>query len=148
MPRLPALLFACAALAAGTAARAAQTTWLTIMGDPSDAASDVVQIEPESVVVFSNLRTIRIRVSRAHPRKGYDERPYRGFIGAVHIDCANATARYRQLQLFSGPLWTGASRVVNYTDAAMPPMAFRDIEPNPTARIVQAACTIDRVQTK
>ena len=122
--------------------------WLTITGDSRAAAADTVQFSPESVVVFADLRTMRIRVSRAHDRKGYDDRPYRAYVSTVHIDCMRLTARFRQLQLFAGPLWTGASRVIAYRDADMPPMAFNEIEPNPSARIVQAACSIDRVQAR
>ncbi|RZL67062.1 MAG: hypothetical protein EOP77_05985 [Variovorax sp.] len=135
-------------LAAGVAAAADRLTWLTVVGDSGSATSDSVQIEPESMMVFSGLRTIRIRVSRAHERTGYDDRPYRSYIASVQIDCSNLSANFRQLELFRGPLWTGDARVLNYREADMPLMVFRDVQPNPTSRIVQAACSIERVQTK
>ena len=135
-------------LAASAAAAADRLTWLTVVGDSASAASDSVQIEPESVVVFASLRTIRIRVSRSHERTGYDDRPYRSYIASVQIDCSNLSASFRQIQLFMGPRWSGDSRILNYREADMPPMVFRDFQPNPTSRIVQAACSIDRVQTK
>lgn len=150
MPPRPfaAALLCLAALAAAGASATERTTWLTVVGDVADASSDTVQIEPESVVVFSSLRTIRIRVSRGHERTGYDDRPYRSYIASVQIDCSNLSASFRQIQLFQGPHWSRDSRVLNYREADMPPMVFRDIQPNPSARIVQAACSIDRVQTR
>ena len=147
LPR-PLLATALLCLAAGVCTAADRLTWLTVVGDAQDASADTVQIEPESVVVFSSLRTIRIRVSRGRERSGYDNRPYRSYIASVQIDCPHESASFRQIQLFLGPLWTRDSRVLNYREADMPPMVFRDIQPNPSSRIVQAACSIERVQTR
>lgn len=150
-PRASSIGFALAAallVACAPAGAAPLTTWFTLLGNPDDARADTVQIEPETVVVFSNLRTMRIRTSRGQERSGYDGRAYRSYVAMVHIDCNDKSARFRQIQLFAGPLWTGNQRIVNYDDAQMPPMAFRDMRPNPAERIVLAACTIDRVQSR
>ena len=122
--------------------------WFSITGDPGDATVDTVQVAPDSVVVFSNLRVMKIRTSRAAPRQGFDGAPYRSYLSAVQIDCDNNEARFRKLELFNGPLWTGPSREVEYADADMPKMGFLDMQPNPAERIVQAACVVGKVQTR
>ena len=120
--------------------------WLTLAGDPQNQQADTVQVQPDTLVVFAEFRTIHIRVNRAGARPGYDGQPYRSYNGLVHVNCEAQKARFRKLQLFANPLWAGAERSVEYTDKNMPPMAFVGIQPNPNKRIVQAACSLEAVR--
>ncbi len=122
--------------------------WFSITGDPDDAAANTVQVAPDSVVVFANLRFVKVRTNRAAVRQGYDGIPYRSYVSTAQIDCDTHAARFRKLELFEGPLWTGPHRSLEYAEADMPKMNFRDMLPNPTERIVQAACVVGRVQTR
>lgn len=120
--------------------------WLTLAGDPQIPQVDTVQVQPDTLVVFAEFRTIHIRVNRAGTRPGYDGQPYRSYNGLVHVNCDSKKARFRKLQLFADPIWAGAERSVEYTDKNMPPMAFAGMQPNPNTRIVQAACSLEAVR--
>ena len=125
-----------------------QAHWLTMAGDLTTPQVDTVEVSPDSVTVFKNLRVMKIRTNRAANRITYDGLPYRSYHGTVHIDCDAKQARFRQMRYFLGPLWTGEARNVEYPEGDMPPVAFRDLNPNPVARIVQAACAIGTVQSR
>lgn len=126
----------------------AQSVWLAITGDATDAGVDTVEVSPDSVLVFQQLRVMKIRVNRASERVGFDELPYRSYLATVQVDCSAKKAHFRQLQLFAGPMRTGADRRLAYAEDHMRQMLFRDMEPNPVARIVLAACTIPSVQSR
>jgi hypothetical protein len=56
-------------------------------------------------------------------------------------DCAGNTARYLEISFYRQAAWSGAVTQVTPGPDTMPRwMLFRDIEPNPKARIVHAAC--------
>jgi len=126
----------------------AQTHWLTIVGDMTDPAVDTVEVSPDSVVGLDELRVMKIRTNRKQERITYDHKPYRSYFGSIQIDCVRKEARFRQIRYFLGPMWTGAARDVEYPEAAMPPVALRDFQPNPVQRIVQAACNISSVRSR
>jgi hypothetical protein len=130
------------------AAPACAESWFSITGDPADPAADTVQVAPDTVVVFTTLRVMKIRANRAVTRAGYDGVPYRSYVSTVQIDCETNEARFRKLELFYGPLWTGPNRVVDYPENEMPKMVFMDLQPNPVERIVQAACVVGKIQTR
>lgn len=122
-------------------------TWLTVAGDPQNQDADTVQVKPDTIVAFSELRTMQIRVNRSQPRPSYDGGPYRSYRAIAHIKCQTKDAKFRRLELYAGPLWTGASRTIEYQETKMPLMAFNDMRPNPNGRIIQAACTLQSVKS-
>lgn len=123
-------------------------TWFSIAGNPLDSAIDTVQAAPDTVVVFGNLRVMKIRTNRAAVRQGYDGLPFRSYLSTVQIDCESRDTRFRKLELFDEALWRGPSRMIDYADREMPKMVFQDMRPNPVARIVQAACEVGKVQSR
>ena len=66
-----------ASMLLAASANAEHVRWLTLQGDTTDVATDVVQVAPETITVFDNLRTMEIRVSRSAPRAAYDGGQYR-----------------------------------------------------------------------
>ena len=118
--------------------------WLTVEGDsiePFNALQNVVQADPASISDASGVRTMQIRVSRSDKRVSWDDVPYRSFTAQVEFDCEKKTARYISLTYFMEPAWRGISHETSvYPREKHRPMAFRSMEPNPTQRIVRAAC--------
>lgn len=139
--------FAIGLLVAGQCPALADT-WFSISGDPLNAGVDTVQVAPDTVVVFGDLRVMKIRTNRAAMRQGYDGVPFRSYVSTVQIDCESRDARFRKLELFFEASWSGPSRVIDYADREMPKMAFQDMRPNPVERIVQAACEVGKVQSR
>lgn len=146
--RLLATALAFAALSVTTPLRAAEPLWLTIMGDPTRQDVETVQVMADSVSLEGAIGSLRLRVSRTQSREGYDGQNYRSYVGWIKVNCPRREGRFQQLQFYSEPLWTGEVRVANYTDPNMPQLQFKDIEPNPTARLIRAACSIDKVKTQ
>ncbi|WP_298924901.1 surface-adhesin E family protein [uncultured Ramlibacter sp.] len=119
----------------------AQGIWLTVAGDPADKAVDTVQVDPIPLEVQDNARTMRVRVSRANPRTSWDGVPYRSYVADVLFDCGANTARYLSISYYALPHWPGQpSRTISYSGGEPRWMEFRQIEPNPTQRILNAAC--------
>jgi len=119
----------------------AQTVWFTVAGDPANAALNTVQVDPVPVDVKDGVRTMRVRVSRSLPRTSWDGVPYRSYESLVVFDCAKDSARYLSITYFTQPLWAGpSSQTVSYATGEPRLMLFRDVEPNPTQRILHAAC--------
>jgi hypothetical protein len=59
----------------------------------------------------------------------------------VRFDCANKVARYASLDFYLEPLWQGKSHQTStYPEGVMRRMEFRDVTPNPTQRLIRAAC--------
>ncbi len=84
---------------------------------------------------------MRVRVSRATPRTSSDGVPYQSYESQVVFDCFNHVARYSTLVLYMRPAWRGVSHNTTvYTKANPQWMEFGDVVPNPTARIIRAAC--------
>lgn len=126
-------------LAAATWAQA-QGNWFTVAGNPADAATDTVQVDPVSVRRERDGRIMYVRVSRATPRRNWEGVGYRSYESEVHFDCRTRRAHYRQARFYDEPLWRGDAHTrTDYTDDPKP-MLFLDMAPNPTQRIVRAAC--------
>ncbi len=136
MPRK--ILFVLLWMVLAGAARS-ESTWLTVAGDPDDLATNVIQVDP--VDRDGDTRTMRVRVSRATPRVSWDGVPYRSYESNVLFDCSRQTARYLSITFFARPGWQGEPlRTVDYATGTPRWMEFRDVEPNPNRRIVNAAC--------
>lgn len=137
MKKLVALLSIAVTCAYGQAA------WFTVVGDLSDPAADIIEVDPMplSISASEGLRTLRVRVSRATPRTSWDGVPYRAYESLVVFDCFNHTAQYSTLVFYMQPAWRGVSHNTTVYAKANPRwMEFRDVVPNPTARIIRAAC--------
>lgn len=120
----------------------AQSTWLSIVGSFDEPQNDVVQVDPASISGSRSLPTLYVRVSRATLRSSWDDVPYRSYTSTVVIDCAEKTGRYTEINFFMIPLWEGKPhKSTTFTAYETRPLRFRDIEPNPTARIIRAACS-------
>jgi hypothetical protein len=133
----------------GCYAASAQTQWLSLVGDATEAMEDTVQVEPVTLNRVGNLRTVRIRVSRGTERTSWDGEVYRSYNAEVLIDCVAKTGRYLSIEFFVQPLWQGElhGKAV-YSKREIRPMLFRDMEPNPTQRLIRAACQSENVQAK
>lgn len=118
----------------------AQATWFTVAGNPLDPLADTVQVDPRAARSDSDVRTMSVRVSRAGPRKNWDGLPYRSYVSEVAFDCRAGRAEYRRASFYAQPLWQGP--VLHEADyqKAPQPMTFRGMSPNPTQRLVRAAC--------
>lgn len=134
-----------AVLCGGGAARA--EAWFTIQGDPKSSTVDTVQVSPETITVFEDLRTMKIRVSRGAMRRAYDGEPYRSYEAVAEVDCEQRQARYRRHTYFVEPLWAGPGRSYVPPEGQKPQLAFRSITPNPAQRLIQAACTLHEVKS-
>lgn len=127
-------------LALAAAAAQAQTAWFTVTGNPDDASVNTVQVDPVAIKTAGDFKTMNVRVSRSEPRTNWDGVPYRSYESRVVFDCRAGKASYLHASYYLEPLWQGAShKAVDYAGNPRP-MLFRNIEPNPTERIVRAAC--------
>ena len=128
-------------LLGGASVLHAQAAWFTVLGDPQDPALNTIEVDPVPVSVQGETRTMKIRVSRSLPRTSWDGVPYRSYTSTVQFDCANKTARYLSLDFYKEPLWKGESHQTStYPEGVVRQMAFRDVTPNPTQRLIRAAC--------
>lgn len=128
-------------LLGGASVLHAQAAWFTVLGDPQDPALNTIEVDPVPVGVQGELRTMKIRVSRSLPRTSWDGVPYRSYTSTVRFDCANKTARYLSLDFYKEPLWQGEPHQTStYPEGVVRHMAFRDVTPNPTQRLIRAAC--------
>ena len=119
----------------------AQTVWFTVVGEPANPAVNTVQVDPTPVDSTDTTRTMRVRVNRSEVRTSWDGVPYRSYESDVLFDCRANTARYLAIRYHLEPVWQGQPhRAVAYTTGTPRWMEFRQIEPNPTQRIVGAAC--------
>ena len=134
--------FALVALAGLICSGAAHATsnWFTVSGHPDRADVDTVQVDPVSIDRDAGSRTMNIRVNRAQLRRNWDGIPYRSYSAQVRILCGEGRAEYLNIRLHIQPLWVGAYQDAAYADKR-PPMVFRDARPNPTERILRAACS-------
>ena len=118
----------------------AQPGWFTVVGDPQDKAADTVQVDPDRVASADSSTAMNLRVNRAAPRFNWDGVPYRSYESRVVFDCQARRASYVAARFYAAPLWQGEPhQVADYADAPKP-VLFLDMKPNPTARIVRAAC--------
>jgi hypothetical protein len=134
-------IVSCLALGLPVCVANAQDAWLTLLGDPSQANTNTIQVEPAAIESKGSIRVLKVRVSRALPRTSWDGVPYQSYESFVVFDCEKRTARYRSIDYFAQPLWAGkAYRSVDYTQGEPRWMLFREVEPNPNVRIINAAC--------
>ncbi|RZI97485.1 MAG: hypothetical protein EOO54_29730 [Haliea sp.] len=133
-------------LALPLAAHSADGIWFTVIGDHLDPAAETVQVNPAPVSVTQHTRVMLVRTSRASLRTSWDGVPFRSYQASVEFDCTAGTARFQELTYFMQPAWTGAShRTMQYSRDNPRWMRFRDMAPNPTERIIKAACSFHRV---
>lgn len=119
----------------------AQDTWFTVIGDRADFSVDTVEVNPAPISSSGDNRLMNVRVSRREVRKSWDGVTYRSYQSVVKFNCAQNTAQFQQIRYFMLPAWKGESHTtMTYSDANPRDMRFRDVEPNPTARIIKAAC--------
>lgn len=125
----------------GTSAGAqSPSSWFTVTGDPERAEVDTVQVDPVAVARDADGKTMNIRVSRAALRHNWDGVPYRSYDAQVVFRCAEQRAEYRAVTYYLAPLWRGDPHVTVDYSSRPQPMLFKDAQPNPTQRIVRAAC--------
>lgn len=119
----------------------AQTPWLTVMGDPTNAGVDTIEVDPIPVSVEGDHRTMRVRVSRSSQRTNWDGIPYRSYESTVLFDCVSNTARYLEIKFYMQPSWKGEPHKAASYPGSMPRwMLFGEVDPNPYQRIIHAAC--------
>lgn len=118
----------------------AQTDWFTVTGNPRDASVDTVEVDPVAIQTHGALKTMNVRVSRATERLNWEKVPYRSYESQVVFDCRARKAEYLFATFYPVPLWQGPPhKVADYANDRRP-MRFLDVEPNPTNRIIRAAC--------
>lgn len=119
----------------------AQDAWLTVVGNPGDPESDIVDIQPQSLPSSPGGANYLVRVNRAKLRSSWDDIPYRSYTTSVVIDCYAKKSRHVSIAFHMMPLWAGKPHKTQVFSAAEErPMLFLSIEPNPTDRIIRAAC--------
>lgn len=124
----------------GTFLAHAESRWFTVIGDDRDGASDTIQVDPESMT-SGDIRTLKVRVNRAAQRTSWDKISYRSYVALVTFDCVERSARYVSATYYMLPLWKGEPyKTSDYTTGPVRPMRFLDVNPNPSARIIRAAC--------
>jgi hypothetical protein len=119
----------------------AQSDWLTVVGLQDDPSIDIVQVQLGARAAGSDLQAIKLRVNRAATRTSTDGVVFRSFIANAVIDCAAKSGRFTSSAFYALPLWQGqAHKTFAFSATDVRPMLFRSIEPNPTERIIRAAC--------
>jgi len=130
-----------AAWGAGPAVAAhVDRSWFTVSGDPSLPGAETVQVDPEALRSEGDARTMRVRVSRSQERRNWDDVPYRSYESRVVINCRSRRAHYLDAVFYSKPQWEGAVHHVADYQKNPQPMLFKGMTPNPTERIIRAAC--------
>jgi len=115
--------------------------WFTVLGDRADPTLNTIEVDPAPLEISDAGRTMSIRVSRSTQRTSWDGVPYRSYTARVLFNCTEGKAYYLSLAFYNQPLWRGASHTTStYTRENPRPMLFLDVEPNPTQRIIKAAC--------
>ena len=115
-------------------------SWLTITGSTADPDVNTIQIDPTPVDTRGQLRWMTLRLNRPKQRTSTDGIVFRSFVSVIEFDCEKRTARFTKTQFYNGPLWTSPGRTMDYPASMVRPMVFREIEPNPSERVIKAAC--------
>ncbi|SFM87888.1 hypothetical protein SAMN05444747_110110 [Variovorax sp. OV329] len=135
------LLWALVALGAGPAwAGHGDRDWFTVSGDPTLANGDTVQVDPVATRTEGDMRTMRVRVSRSQERRNWDDVPYRSYEARVAINCRSRRAHYLDAVFYLQPQWEGPAHLSANYQKNPQPMLFKGMNPNPTERIIRAAC--------
>ena len=122
-------------------AQAQATTWFNIVGDPANPDVNTIEVDPVPVTANGDLRVLRVRVSRSLTRTSWDAVSYRSYTSEVMFDCNAKSARYLAITYYRQPGWQGTPHKTSLYDQGEPRlMQFRDVSPNPNARIIRAAC--------
>lgn len=122
------------------ASAAAQAAWFTVTGNPQDPSVDTVQVDPVAMGGTGERRIMSVRVSRAQERLNWESEPYRSYEAQVVFDCRGRKADYRVVSFYRAPLWNGPVHKTTDYSGNPRPMRLLDVEPNPTTRIIRAAC--------
>ena len=117
--------------------------WFTVAGDPYTPEADTVQVDPLALQAEGNTRIMSLRVNRSRQRNNWEGRPYRSYAASVVVDCRAMQADYLEVTYYMQPLWQGEPYLRTDYTANQRRMLFKDMEPNPTARIIRAACRPD-----
>lgn len=125
---------------AGASWAHAQSNWFTVAGNPEEPTVDTVQVDPVSVLREREARVMQVRVSRSTQRRNWEGVAYRSYASEVVFDCRARRAHYRRASFYDEPLWRGQARIQTDYARDPKPMLFKDMAPNPTERIVRAAC--------
>jgi hypothetical protein len=126
-------------------AKTDDVSWLTVVGNAADPDINTILIDPTPVDVKGHLRWMTLRLNRAKQRTSTDGIVFRSFVSVIEFDCDKRTARFTKTQFYNGPLWTSPGRAMDYPASMVRPMVFREIEPNPSERVIKAACTSTEV---
>ena len=117
-----------------------ERSWFTVNGDANQVHVETVQVDPVAMRSEGDTRTMRVRVSRSQERRNWDDVPYRSYESRVAINCRTRRAFYLDATFYSEPLWRGnPHQAANYQKNPQP-MLFKGMNPNPTERIIRAAC--------
>ncbi|MDM0114104.1 hypothetical protein QTI66_18260 [Variovorax sp. J22R133] len=127
-------------LGLGACATQALAEWLTVTGDPRVATVNTVQVDPVALQVNGDFKTMTLRVNRSQERRNWEGVPYRSYHARVRFDCRVMRAHYVDAIFYMQPLWRGDPHQATDYSSNPKPMLFLDVEPNPTGRIVRAAC--------
>lgn len=119
----------------------AQSDWLTVVGYPDDPVIDTVQVQLEPRSANADMQNVNLRVNRAATRTSTDGVVFRSFVATAEVDCTAKKGRFTSAAFYTLPLWRGdPHKSFSFPPAQVRPMLFRDITPNPTERIIRAAC--------
>lgn len=127
---------------AARAAQAAEHNWFTITGDALKPHAETVQVDPVALRSEGDTRTMLVRVSRSQERRNWDDVPYRSYESSVAINCRTRKAFYQQATFYQQPLWQGDPHLAADYQQNPQPMLFKGMNPNPTERIIRAACRL------
>lgn len=144
------LLTLAVSLAAALAAPlcGAQQVWFSVVGDPADPAADTIQVDPASVRINGNVRTIDLRMSFGEARTTPDGIRFRSVWSMAEVDCSSASARYLKSRFYLEPAWRGEPyQVREYKPDEVREVAFRRVVPNPRERIIRATCSVAPAST-
>lgn len=142
--KLPVIYLVAMLVSAG--ARAADT-WLTITGDPANPANHYIQVNVAAIDVKDDLRILPVRINRATLwTTAGDGIQFRSVVTEVQIDCTQQTARYVKAAFYTQPDFRGEPfRISTYAGDDIRPMIFKDMDDDPNARIIKAACSARNV---
>ncbi len=122
---------------------AAKAEWFTITGVPGDPKSDYIQVDPSSIKAENQVREIRLRVSRSHPRANKDGITFRSYEADALVDCARKSARYTWARFYAEPNFQGmpvAER--EYEDDTVRTVGFWGFNADYASRVIKAACVV------
>ena len=115
-------------------------TWFTVAGSPGQEKVESVLVDLSDVPSDAQGGVMALRVNRSQERRSWDGVPYRSYEALVSFDCRAGRARYLEIAFYRAPLWQGDVTQRRDYRANPPAMEFRGMNPNPTERIVRAAC--------